>query len=122
LSILLGDQTPSWCVLHELAHAMTSHADGRPDGHGLIFMGVYVRLIARYLPLDPQMLMDSLQDAGSRSPGTRSRCSSIPDSAGQKAQSDAHSRPGPAAVSACMQPSGPNTAGSIVSDSKNAFS
>jgi hypothetical protein len=36
-------------VLHELAHAMTSHADGRPDGHGLIFMGVYVRLIARYL-------------------------------------------------------------------------
>jgi hypothetical protein len=27
-------------------------------------MGVYVRLIARYLPLDPQMLMGSLQDAG----------------------------------------------------------
>jgi hypothetical protein len=64
LSILLGDQTPSWCVLHELAHAMTSHADGRSDGHGPIFMGVYVRLIERYLRLDPQVLMDSLQDAG----------------------------------------------------------
>jgi hypothetical protein len=28
LSILLADRTPSWCLLHELAHAMTSHADG----------------------------------------------------------------------------------------------
>ena len=64
LSIMLGDQTPSWCVLHELAHAMTSHADGRSDGHGPIFMGVYVRLIERYLRLDPRVLMDSLQDAG----------------------------------------------------------
>ena len=43
---------------------MTSHADGRSDGHGPIFMGVYVQLIACYLRLDPQVLMDSLQDAG----------------------------------------------------------
>jgi hypothetical protein len=64
LSILLGDRTPSWCVLHELAHAMTSHADGRSDGHGPVFMGVYVRLIVRYLGLDPQTLNDSLRDAG----------------------------------------------------------
>ena len=64
LSILLADQTPSWCVLHELAHAMTSHADGRSDGHGPVFMGVYVRLIERYLRLDPQMLIDPLRDAG----------------------------------------------------------
>ena len=64
LSILLSDRTPSWCVLHELAHAMTSHADGDSDGHGPVFMGVYVRLIVRYLRLDPQMLIDSLRDAG----------------------------------------------------------
>jgi hypothetical protein len=64
LSILLADQTPSWCLLHELAHAMTSHADGRSDGHGPIFMGIYARLIERYLRLDPQMLIASLQDAG----------------------------------------------------------
>jgi hypothetical protein len=64
LSIWLADQTPSWCVLHELAHAMTSDADGRADGHGPIFMGVYVRLIERYLRLDTQILIDSLQDAG----------------------------------------------------------
>ena len=63
LSILLADRTPSWCVLQELAHAMTSHADGRSDGHGPVFMGVYVRLIERYLRLDPQLLSDSLRDA-----------------------------------------------------------
>jgi hypothetical protein len=64
LSILLGDQTASWCVLHELAHAMTSHADGRSDGHGPLFMGVYVQLIERYLRIEPQVLIDSLHDAG----------------------------------------------------------
>jgi hypothetical protein len=64
LSISLADYTPSWCPLHELAHAMTSHADGRSDGHGPIFVGIYVRLIERYLRLDLQMLVDSLQAAG----------------------------------------------------------
>ena len=43
---------------------MTSHADGRSDGHGPVFMGVYVRLIERYLRIDPRMLINSLRDAG----------------------------------------------------------
>jgi hypothetical protein len=47
-----------------LAHAMTSHADGRSDGHGPLFMGVYLQLIVRYLRLDPRILIDSLRDAG----------------------------------------------------------
>ena len=64
LSIWLVERTPSWFVLHELSHAMTSQADGRSDGHGPVFMGVYVRLLERYLRLDPRVLMDSLQDAG----------------------------------------------------------
>jgi hypothetical protein len=63
LSILLSDRTPSWCLLHELAHAMTSHADGRSAGHGPLFMGIYVQLLARYLRLDRQMLISSLRDA-----------------------------------------------------------
>jgi hypothetical protein len=63
LSISLTAQTPSWCLLHELAHAMTSHADGRSDGHGPLFMGVYVQLIARYLRLDPRILINSLEHA-----------------------------------------------------------
>jgi hypothetical protein len=34
LSIRLPDTSPSWWLLHELAHAMTSTHDGRSDGHG----------------------------------------------------------------------------------------
>jgi hypothetical protein len=64
LSILLPAQTPSWCLLHELAHAMTSTAEGASDGHGARFMGVYLRLLARYLRLDPATLIRSAQAAG----------------------------------------------------------
>jgi hypothetical protein len=64
LSIFLRAQTPSWCMLHELAHAMTSTADGHSDGHGATFMGIYFRLIVRYLRLDPDDLLRSLRDDG----------------------------------------------------------
>ena len=64
LSVALGEETPSWCLLHELAHAMTSHADGRSDGHGPIFMGIYVCLLERYLRIDVQFLSASLREAG----------------------------------------------------------
>ncbi len=64
LSIAVGERTPSWCVLHELAHAMTSHADGRSDGHGPVFMGVYAGLIVRYLRIEAGVLFESLHMAG----------------------------------------------------------
>ncbi len=64
LSVLLPPRTPAWCLLHELAHAMTSTAEGRSDGHGPAFMGVYVRLLARYLRLDPAALVRSAAEAG----------------------------------------------------------
>lgn len=64
LSVLLPPRTPSWCLLHELAHAMTSTADGRSDLHGPAFMGVYIRLLARYLRLDPDALIRSAASAG----------------------------------------------------------
>lgn len=43
---------------------MTSHAEGRSNGHGLPFVSVYVRLIVRYLRCDPQMLIAAFRDAG----------------------------------------------------------
>jgi hypothetical protein len=59
LSIFLPAKTPSWCLLHELAHAMTTDVDGSSDGHGPIFMGVYLKLISRYLRLDHDRLLQS---------------------------------------------------------------
>ena len=64
LSLFLPERTPSWCLLHELAHAMTTTADGRSDGHGSVFMGIYLQLLSRYLRLDPADLRQSLQAAG----------------------------------------------------------
>jgi hypothetical protein len=64
LTLRLQATTPSWCLLHELAHAMTTTHDGVSDGHGPAFMGVYVTLLGRYLRLDEAALIQSARDAG----------------------------------------------------------
>ena len=66
LCIFLPEQTPSFCVLHELAHAMTSTEDGRSDGHGPVFVGIYLQLLVRYMRLDAAELLESLREAGLR--------------------------------------------------------
>ena len=63
LLIRLADPTPSWCLLHELAHAMSSTHDGESDGHGPRFMGLYAQLLIRYLRVPPDALGQSLRDA-----------------------------------------------------------
>ena len=55
---------PSWLLLHELAHAMTSTAEGENDGHGPDFVGTYVRLLVRYARLPEALLVETLADAG----------------------------------------------------------
>jgi hypothetical protein len=64
LTIRLADSCPSWWLLHELSHALTSTHDGRSDGHGAKFMGLYVQLLARYLRLPMDDLLASVHGAG----------------------------------------------------------
>jgi hypothetical protein len=64
LALYLPDEVPAWCLLHELAHAMSSSADGASDGHGAVFIGLYVGMLVRYLRLDESALLGSLRDAG----------------------------------------------------------
>ena len=64
LTIRLTDPCPSWWLLHELAHSLTSTHDGRSDGHGAKFMGLYVQLLTRYLRLPMDDLLASVQGAG----------------------------------------------------------
>jgi hypothetical protein len=64
LRIRLPPSLPAWCLLHEIAHAMTSTVEGASDGHGPIFMGVYVGLLSRYLRLRPDALHASLMQDG----------------------------------------------------------
>jgi hypothetical protein len=66
LSLLLPEKTPAWCLLHEIAHAMTTTVDGQSDGHGAVFIGIYVQLLTRYLRMDETALMQSLQEASIR--------------------------------------------------------
>jgi hypothetical protein len=64
LSIFLPDRTPSWCLLHELAHAMTSTVEDNSDGHSENFMGIYVRLLSKYLRMNAAELVRSITIAG----------------------------------------------------------
>ena len=64
LTIRLAPTFPSWWLLHEIAHAMTSSHDGRSDGHGATFMGLYVQLLTRYLRLPMDALSASVHHAG----------------------------------------------------------
>jgi hypothetical protein len=63
LLIRLADTTTSWCLLHELAHAMSSTHEGDSDGHGPRFMGLYTQMLIRYLRVPPDVLRKSLHDA-----------------------------------------------------------
>lgn len=64
LTIELPSRCPSWCLLHELAHAMTSTLEQDSDGHGPAFMAAYIVLLARYLRLDAAALRTDAAAAG----------------------------------------------------------
>lgn len=55
---------PSWVLLHELAHAMTSTAEGESDGHGPAFVGLYLGLLVRHARMPREALVASLLAAG----------------------------------------------------------
>ena len=64
LTIRLADTCPAWWLLHELAHSLTSTHEGRSDGHGAKFMGLYVQLLTRYLRLPMDARLASVHAAG----------------------------------------------------------
>jgi len=64
LSIRLPQSSPSWLLLHELAHALSSTHNGVSDGHGPVFMGLYAQMLARYMRLPTKELCQSLAGAG----------------------------------------------------------
>jgi hypothetical protein len=64
LSIRLPQSGPSWLLLHELAHALSSTHDGVSGGHGPVFMGLYAQVLVRYLRVPIEELRQSLAAAG----------------------------------------------------------
>jgi hypothetical protein len=49
LLVRLPQTMPSWLLLHEIAHALSSDHEGASDGHGPTFMGLYIELLERYM-------------------------------------------------------------------------
>jgi len=62
--VRFGETTPTWIILHELSHSMTSLHDGYSNHHGALFLGVYIKLAAKYLRLDLETLFASAEAAG----------------------------------------------------------
>jgi hypothetical protein len=52
LEVHFKSQTETWVILHELSHSMTSLCDGRSNQHGSLFMGIYCKLLNKYLGFD----------------------------------------------------------------------
>lgn len=54
----------TWVILHELAHALTSNLEYENDGHGPEFVGVYMKLVNKYIGINLLALMASANDYG----------------------------------------------------------
>ncbi len=79
LRLRLPDEFPSWLLLHELAHALSSDADGESDGHGPQYMGLYVQLLSRYLKRPADGLVRSAERGGlAVNVGARPSCLDTP--------------------------------------------
>ena len=65
-AVRFQENTPTWLILHELAHAMTSTVYNESNRHGALFLGIYIQLASRYLKLDFTALVDSAIACGLR--------------------------------------------------------
>ena len=63
LAIEAPEELASWVLLHELAHCMSSTADAYSDGHGPIFVGLYLKLLCDYARMPREELEASLRKA-----------------------------------------------------------
>jgi hypothetical protein len=66
LSVWLNpdEPTPTWVILHEIAHALTMTHEGHTDQHGPAFVGVYMNLLVKYLDVPLPLLLYAAQKDG----------------------------------------------------------
>jgi hypothetical protein len=58
--------SPTWIIIHEVAHSMTAtaHENHQSVGHGPSFVGVYMRLLEKYMGLNLLVLMATAKNKG----------------------------------------------------------
>lgn len=64
LCVRFGEETYTWIILHELAHSCTSTVEQMSNGHGSLFMGIYIQMLSRYLKLSYNELVESAERQG----------------------------------------------------------
>ena len=64
LEVHFRERVQTWVVLHELAHSMTSTFEGQSVGHRRPWLGIYMRLIERYLGIPMLVLTSTATRAG----------------------------------------------------------
>ena len=57
--IRFGKNVPTWVVIHEISHSMTSDFERGNNGHGADFVGIYIKLLHKYLGIELDYLMTS---------------------------------------------------------------
>lgn len=62
--VWLPEQTPTWVILHEVAHSMAGTFDGESDAHGPDYLWLYMTLIDRHLKIPMIELMATAKMAG----------------------------------------------------------
>lgn len=62
-SIRFREYSTTWIILHEVAHSMTSDLDGSYR-HGPQFVGVYMKLLEKFMNISPTYLWWSATESG----------------------------------------------------------
>lgn len=61
--IQLKFPTHTWIVLHEVAHSLNTTLEGKCDHHGPNYLGIYMRLLAKYINVPLPLLMFTATDS-----------------------------------------------------------
>ena len=60
-NIWLPPKSPTWVIIHEIAHSMNDSNDQiealDADGHGPNYMGIYMKLLAKHLNISLPLMM-----------------------------------------------------------------
>ncbi len=50
LEFKIDRTVPTWVIIHEVAHSLTSDLESSIDGHGPVFVGAYMKLLDKHIP------------------------------------------------------------------------
>jgi hypothetical protein len=59
LELKFRDITHTWIIIHEISHSMTCNIHNQTNNHNSLFLGIYIKLLNKYLNLPLNQLTES---------------------------------------------------------------